>query len=76
MSLGVLIDGLYSVEYAVNNLAINKTTGSSGSVISDYSPRKVIQAKIEEPPAATTKKAGIRIDIYDPVLSALFAGEL
>lgn len=72
-SNGVMIDGLYSVEYAVNNLALpNTSVDTTGATVSSYSARPVIQAVLEQAIA----KTGVRIDFYDPVVSAILAGEL
>lgn len=70
--LGVLIDGLYSVEYAVNNLALPSTSEKKGSVTVSYSSTQSIQAKIEK----NITKTGARVDFYDPVVAAILAGEL
>ena len=69
---GVLIDGLYSVEYAIKNLALPPAASKKGSVTVGYSAPQAIQAKIEK----NITKTGAQIDFYDPVLAALLAGEL
>ena len=73
-TLGVLIDGLYSVEYAVNNLAAPAPTTRKGTTSVAYSAPQAIQAKVEN--VAAPKKTGIGIDIYDPELSAILSGEI
>lgn len=78
---GIMIDGLYSVEYAVNNLALpyGSGTGSTGSIgitVGEFEPRRIRQAKIESPPPAQLKFCGVKVDIYDPYLAAVMAGEL
>lgn len=74
--LGALIDGLYSVEYAVNNLAAPAPTTKKGSSFASYSARQKVQAQIEDPPPATLKKSGAKIDFYDPELNSILSGEI
>jgi hypothetical protein len=74
--LGALIDGLYSVEYAVNNLAAPAPTTKKGSSFQSYSAPQKIQAQIEDPPPATIKKSGAKIDFYDPELNSILSGEI
>lgn len=71
--LGVLIDGQWSVEYAVANLALVSTpTDTTGVSVSSYSSSQAIQSKLE----SGITKTGVQIAEYDPVVSALLAGEL
>jgi len=74
--LGALIDGLSSVEYEVNNLAAPAPTTQKGSSFASYSAPQKIQAQIENPPPATLKKSGAKIDFYDPELNAILSGEI
>jgi hypothetical protein len=74
--LGALIDGLYSVEYAVNNLAAPSPTTKKGTSSASYSATQKIQAQLEKPPGAAIKKSGAKIDFYDPELNAILSGEI
>ena len=70
---GVLIDGLFSVEFAINNLALPTTSvDTTGAIVSSFSSTQAIQSNIEK----DIVKTGTRIDFYDPEVAALLAGEL
>ena len=69
---GVLIDGLYSVEFAIANYALPEDTDKKGAVTVRYSSRETIQARIEQKPA----KAGALIGFYDPVIAAILGTEI
>lgn len=67
---GVLIDGLYSVEYAITYLALPaSSTNTSGYSGRSYSSGPALQATLEK----SIAKVGVRLDIYDPELIAILA---